>query len=379
VELPALPRYGESSLAELVPALLAAAGADGFADLPRLGLGAARSVCLLLVDGLGDELLAAHADVAPTLAAHRAGGLTSGFPSTTAASLTSIGTGLPPGAHGVVGYRWEPSPGAGLLNALSWQLAGHPGSALDMVVPEEVQPEATVFERAGAAGMTVHVVSSPAFRGSGLTRAALRGGRYVGAPTWGTAVEAVATALREPGFVYAYVGDLDTTGHVLGPGSAGWRAQLALVDRLVATLAEALPTDALLAVTGDHGMVTATDRVSLDGSAALATGVRLIGGEPRARYVYARPGAAGDVLAAWRETLGEHAWVVSAEQAVADGWFGPTVPDRVVARIGDVVAAARGGSVLVRPDAEPHLTTMRGHHGSFTPAELRIPLIQVRG
>ncbi|MDT3444285.1 MULTISPECIES: alkaline phosphatase family protein [unclassified Pseudofrankia] len=378
MQSPELPRYGEGSLAELVPALMRVVGAGGFAEAPRLGLGEARSACLLLVDGLGDELVVANADVAPTLAAHRAAALTTCYPSTTATSITSIGTGLAPGEHGVVGYLWEPYPGAeGLLNALRWQFQGRDSSALDIVVPERTQPEPTAFERATASGTAVTVVSSSLYRDSGLSRMALRGSRFSGASTWGTLVARVVEALREPGFVYAYVSDLDTTGHSLGPSSPGWRAQLALVDRLVATLAEQLPAGSMLVVTGDHGMVSVNedDHVSLDGRPDMLAGVRAIGGEPRARYVYARPGAAGDVLAAWREALGERAWVISAEQAVADGWFGPKITDQAIPRLGDVIAAARGTSVLVRPDAEPRLTAMRGHHGSLTPAEQLIPLI----
>jgi hypothetical protein len=378
---PALPRYGLDSLSELVPALLRAVGAVSFADAARLGLDEARSACLLLVDGLGDELLAAHRDVAPTLNAQRTAALTTGYPSTTATSLTSLGTGRTPGEHGMIGYLFEPYPGAGgLLNALRWQFQGQDRSALDTVLPEQLQPEATTFERAADAGLRVVSVSSPAFRESGLTRAGLRGGQYIGAPTWGTLVEYVISALRQPGFVYAYVSDLDTTGHVLGPGSSGWRAQLALVDQLVASLAESLPSDAILAVTGDHGMITATpeDRFNLDTPKLLA-GVRAIAGEPRARYVYARQGAVDDVLDTWRSVLGEHAWVVATEQAIADGWFGPRVAPRVVHRLGDVIAAARGTTVLVRPDIEPRLTAMRGQHGSLTSAELNVPLVVIRG
>src|SRR6185369_7148122 len=183
VQPPELPRYGAGSLADLVPALLGALGAAEFTEAPRLGLGEARSACLLLVDGLGDELLTKHARVAPMLAAHRVGALTTGYPSTTATSLTSIGTGRAPGEHGMIGYLFEPFPGAGgLLNALRWQFQGQDRSVLDFVVPEQFQPEATTFERAAGGGLPVTSVSSPLFRESGLTRAGLRGGRYVGAP-----------------------------------------------------------------------------------------------------------------------------------------------------------------------------------------------------
>ena len=78
----------------------------------------------------------------------------------------------------------------------------------------------------------------------------------------------------------------------------------------------------------------------------LREGVALLGGEPRARHLYAEPGAAGGVLAAWREVLGEKAAVLSRDQAIAAGWFGPVEPG-VAARIGDVLAAAAGGTAIV--------------------------------
>jgi hypothetical protein len=121
--------------------------------------------------------------------------------------------------------------------------------------------------------------------------------------------------------------------------------------------------------------VTDADRLDLDAEPALAAGVRLLAGEPRARHVYARPGAAADVLAAWRGTLGDRADVRSRDEAVDAGWFGP-VPDRVRPRIGDVVAVPHGTTVLVRPAAEPGLTALPGQHGGLTEAELLVPLLR---
>ena len=103
----------------------------------------------------------------------------------------------------------------------------------------------------------------------------------------------------------------------------------------------------------------------------------LLGGDPRARHVYARPGAAADVLAAWRAVLGDDAWVVTGEQAVAEGWFGPVArarPDR----IGDVVVAARGTAAVVRSVAEPLISAMPGQHGSLSTAEQLVPLLLAR-
>ena len=157
--------------------------------------------------------------------------------------------------------------------------------------------------------------------------------------------------------------------------------QLREVDRLVESLVEGLPSGGLLAVVADHGMVAveADDLVDVDDTAALLDGVQAIGGEPRARHVYVDDGGTEDVLAAWRETLRERAWVVSRDEAIAAGWFGARVRDEIRPRIGDVVAAARGSAAMVRRTVEPLESSLVGHHGSLTSAEQHIPLLLAYG
>ena len=120
---------------------------------------------------------------------------------------------------------------------------------------------------------------------------------------------------------YLANGEVDLLGHLYGPGSLAWRMQLREVDRLVESLVEGLPPGGLLAVVADHGMVAVDDGevVDIDGCAALLDGVAAIGGEPRARYVYADDGAAESVLATWREVLADRAWVASRDEASAAG------------------------------------------------------------
>lgn len=372
--MPDLPHYGHRSLAEVLPALLAALGAAGPA--PAVPIEPARAAALLLVDGLGAELLAAHSADAPFLAGLTdAGPLTVGFPSSTVISLASLGTGLPPGAHGMVGTSFRVE--AEVLDALRWS-----AGATDMrerQPPEEVQPARTVFERAEAMGVGVTVVSKREFRGSGLTRAALRGGEFRGTHALGDLAAEVVTALSAPGrrLVYGYHADLDAMGHVYGPGSLPWRVQLGQVDRLVEAIATRLPADSVLAVTGDHGMVTMGRVFDADTDTDLRDGVLLLGGDPRARHVHAAEGAAADVLATWRGVLGDAAWVVPGEQAVADGWFGPLAPE-FATRIGDVVVAARADTGVIRSAAEPFISRMVGQHGSLTSAEQLVPLLLAR-
>ena len=364
-------------LADVVPSVLAAMGVAGFD--PRIPLsGDIAGACVLLVDGLGAELLDTFAQDAPVLAGLRGQALQVGFPSTTAAGLAAVGTGCLSGEHGLVGYSFR-LPGTGVVNALRWR--PHPWGAdlREELPPEQVQPMPTMFERAASAGVAVSVISGAEFTGSGLTRAVLRGGQYIGVHALGDLAASVRAALAGRGFCYAYHSELDLIGHIHGPGSPAWRMQLRQVDRLVESVVEGLPPGGLLAVVADHGMVAVADIVDIDDDGPLLDGVDAVGGEARARHVYVADGAQDSVLAAWRETLADRAWVVSREEAIAAGWFGERVGDEVWPRIGDVVAAARGSVALVRRRVEPLESSLIGHHGSMTTAEQRVPLLLAYG
>ncbi|GAA5092971.1 alkaline phosphatase family protein [Nocardia iowensis] len=371
------PRYGTGSLADLFPSLLAGFGVPGEVD--RLGLGiTADRVCVLLVDGLGAAALAANPGVAPFLSGLTPATLTAGFPSTTATSLSCLGVGVPPGEHGIIGYLMHVPGQDRLVNALRWRLHGE-GPKVDLLtelVPEQCQPLPTVFERAAAHGITVTQVAPNYQNGSGLTRAALRGCEFRPNFSVGDLVDGIGIAARagERALVYAYHGDLDTTGHVRGPSSDAWLLELAHVDRIAAEIAERLPPGAVLVVTADHGMVELTERIDVDHHPELRASVRQVGGEPRARHIYTEPGAATDVAAAWRATLGADFAVLPRAEVIERGWFGPTVAARVAERIGDIVVAATGTRGVIRSGAEPLQSIMLGHHGSLTPAELDIPL-----
>lgn len=368
---PTIPKYHESSLDALATSVLASLGVPG--EPNPLQLAPAERACLLLIDGLGWELLRAHPAAAPFLSeiAMISAPLTAGFPATTATSLGSIGTGRPPGQHGILGYRVA-VPGTGkLLNALSWKPA---------VDPVTWQPGSTIFERAASAGVRALRVAPKQFDGTGLSTAAMRGAEYVPAATLGALVSRATAALAgdAPAFALVYYADLDATGHDLGCGSDAWIYQLAHVDKLAEQLASALPRGSVLHVTSDHGMVDVpeADRIDFDAVPDLRKGVAILGGEARARHIYCEPGAAGDVIAAWRGVLGARAWVASREQAVGDGWFGP-VDDALADRIGDVIVAPCGPWAVIASKSEPRESAMVGLHGSLTQSDQLVPLLTV--
>jgi hypothetical protein len=309
--------------------------------------------------------------------------LTAGFPATTAASLTSLATGMPPGDHGLVGYTMALPGYNRAFNTLTWSLygVGPRVELVDELVPERFQPLPTLAERAAAAGMPIHHLGPAFHEWSGLTRAIGRGERFHAADSLEAVAEGALRLLNAPAsFVFGYHPRLDAAGHVRGVASQAWRDELVAVDYAVRQLAERLPKETVLVVTGDHGMVDLrpAERLDLADHPDLAAGVRILGGEARARYVSTVAGATDDVLDAWRSRLGDRMWVWTRDEAIATGIFGPRVIDRARERMGDIVAAAYGHVGIVERNVDPAQARLNGHHGSLTSAEQLVPFVVFR-
>ena len=368
----ALPDHGGGSLSDVLPAALTAIGRTG--ERPGPELPRCDRIVVALIDGLGMSALLAHPAEAPfltsLLATPWSRRITTVFPSTTPIALTSLGTGLPPGEHGITGL---------LLRLPTGQLVNTLASPAETDL-RALQPRPTVFERVSADGVAVTVVGPKIFDGNGLSLAGLRGGFYAAAESPGERVAATAAAVRrgDCALTYVYYGELDATGHRLGCSSAPWRAELTHVDRWVEQLAAALPAGAALVVTADHGMldIPVENRWDVATTPALDAGVEAVSGDLRGAQVHAWPGAAADVLAAWRETLGDAFWVVPQDEAVATGLYGPVVGDDVRARLGDVLAVpVRDHWVGDSRALPPAILKLVGMHGGLSDAELGIPLL----
>lgn len=364
------PAYGRRSLGDVVPAIARALGADLGEPPSDLELPPAQRYVLFLVDGLGFELLERHAHEAPFLSSLMDGTrpATVGVPTTTATSLTSLGTALTPGTHGVVGFTSRVPGTDELLNALFWS---------KHVDPLEWQPHPTAFDRLSAAGVHATVVNKQEFQSSGLTLASTRGADFIGADKWGERVAAVlASSQASPSLTYMYDGDLDWTGHRYGVASEQWAQQLAMIDAGAEHVRDVLPDDVRLLVVADHGMVDCPgeDRVDVDEHPDLRDGVVLLGGEARFRHVYCRAGAVEDVRATWSSLLGERAVVLTRDEAIAKGWFGElTSPVRP--RLGDVVVASVGTTAIMSSVDFSYEQSLIGMHGSLTPAEMLVPIL----
>jgi hypothetical protein len=347
-------------------------GLDSALDHLAVGQSPHGRELLFLIDGFGINTFEQYAEVMPTMSRMFNHGLIqTSFPSTTATSLATLTTGTMPGAHGMLGYTVQvPRSGGRLLNALKWD---------ERVDPENWQPVQTLFERASVAGINVTHVAAKRYENSGFTRAVFRGAQYKGANVFADLVSETKAALQAtPSFVYLYVNDLDSAGHSDGVGSDKWVAALGMIDQLVSQLMKEVPKGTRMWITSDHGMVNVEEKIIIGRDNPLLDGVSVVAGEPRARHIYLTndsPAAREDAASLWQQFLHDRALVLTREQALSSNLFGTDVSADALDRMGEIIAIARGGLVLLDADRADKEGAMVGHHGGDSDIESQVGLL----
>jgi hypothetical protein len=327
---------------------------------------------LFLIDGFGFDTLSTYAEVMPTMSRMvNFGKIHTAFPSTTATSLATLTTGELPGVHGMLGYTVQvPRSGGRLLNALKWD---------ERVDPENWQPVETLFQRAARAGINVTHVAAKRYENTGFTRAVFRGAEYKGANVVADLVSETKQALQKtPSFVYLYVNDLDSAGHSDGVGSDKWLAALAAIDQMVSQLMKEVPAGTRIWVTSDHGMINVQEKIIIGQDNPLLTGVSVVAGEPRARHIYLTEDSVAariEVAGVWQQFLQDKALVLTREQAISSNLFGTHSTPDSIDRMGEVIAIARGGLILVDADRDDKEGAMVGHHGGDSETESQVGLL----
>lgn len=377
LQLPPEPQYGTNNLTDLLPSAAAALGAENFSNV--LNLPAASKYCIIMVDGLGHRLVKKHRGYVPFIGKAEMRWINAAYPTTTACSLSSLGTGRSPGAHGIIGYDvydpkrdtvnnmlsgWDPT-----LNVKQWQ------------------PEPTVFSRLAETDIKPITVSMPRFRDSGLTQASLSGSDYRGGASMPARVRTAIEALNEPGsqLVYLYFDEVDVAGHRFGVDSSQWRETIEEVDLWVRKFVTGLNkttagSKTRVFLTADHGMLDVEEqwRVNLADYPELMQQVRTTAGDPRFLQFFLKD---PDHALAFQETLralwGNKAWVLTKAEVLDAGWFGAFEHGHQD-RVGDVIVAADAPIAFFDTDrVGTRALSMVGQHASLTPVEREVPLYRL--
>ena len=386
-----LPAYDGGSIANLPVSILRAFGVPVCVNplvspldesiLPRELLDNARVVVLVVVDGLSSAALERDAfcvDVIPPVIKRT---ITSVFPTTTAAALTSLQYGTSPGSHGMAGYTvFLPALGR-VINLVRFKPVD--GSSIDSkrLDPRAMVATPSIFDRLRDVGVDSVVVSHQEYERSPLTLAQSGDTEYLGHRTLAEMAARLSDAVRRPGrrFVFGYWAGVDMLSHTWGPASDAARLdfrlfQRALVDGVLIPLRDR-GEDAVVIVTADHGHTT----VDPERQISLADLARVVGGwagpptgERRAVGLTVPTGSRAMLASA----VSGRGAVVPVADAMLHGLFGPPPHHpELISRIGDLLLLARANASFPYRVHGENKPPALGAHGSLTADEMLVPML----
>ncbi len=379
------PNYAGGSIANLMATLGEALGAPPstcppLTLLPTARVRAARRVALVVIDGLGADLLT-QLGAGGELAARQAGTITSVFPPATASAVTTFMSGLPPQQHGLTGWFMHFRH----LGAVTAVLPFVPRFARRPLSASGIEPAALIDAPSFAARVAVPAAALlPAdLAESDFSRLLAAGARRDGYRDLDDFAQRLGRFVGgddEAHFLYAYWPELDRLAHLHGPSGDTVAVHYRELERTLAPVADAAAAaGTLLIITADHGFIDSgpDERIEMADHPALAAMLNLpLCGEPRAAYAYVRARAADEFEDYVARELGHAVEAHRAETFLADGWFGPGAPHpELAARIGDYVLAARDRYSLADRVIGERGFDLRGQHGGMSAAEQRVPLL----
>ena len=328
--------------------------------------------------------------------------ITSQFPSTTAAHVTTWHTGLPVGESGVFEWNYyEPQLDA-IFSPLLFSYAGDKNreTAQKSGIPaEQLFPNQTIYPALRALGVTPHIFQHNAFTPSSYSDAIMQGANVHAYKTISEALTNMRLMLAEPAgkrYIAFYTGDMDGIMHKYGPTSPQARAEIettldTLLHRFLLPLSQEMPGETILLLTADHGHaeVDPATTIYLNRDPAFAgletflkrnqAGDPLVpAGSPRDFFLYIKDEMLAEAQAFLASRLEGVADVVTTQHLIDEGYFGPSISETFLSRVGNlVVLPYRLQSVWWYVEGKFE-QKQYGHHGGLTPDEMEIPLFICR-
>ena len=312
------------------------------------------------------------------------------FPSTTAASVSTMNLGVLPAQHAL--YEWNiyiPAYGEVIQSLAFTPLGRHPPDAclgLGYDPGKLLEVHETVHQRLKRRGVRSIQFAHRSYATSAYNRVASAGAEIVRHTTLAEAlVQLKECLLGTPGkaLLSFYWAAIDSIAHTHGPGSSYHAAEIASFWHTVDAIFDGLPaSDTLYLFTADHGHVRADARDTLylnEAFPAVAdclprspTGKPIYpNGSPRDVFLHVRPERRADVLGLLQRELGTEALVLPIEEAAAKGLFGSgTISDELRRRLGDILVLPYLGRFIWWREPGRLENQFHGHHGGLTPEEM---------
>jgi hypothetical protein len=322
--------------------------------------------------------------------------ITSIFPSTTAAAITTINTGLTPQEHGLPEWNVYMDEVDLIINTLPFHALG------DML------PDALLEEGADPSmlykGKTIYqtlkkkrkvdsfVFLSEKYSHSSYSNIIFKGAKRVPYFKYSDLVNDIRRRLEEhdgPGYYYVYIGDLDTISHEMGPHSEEYKSELSIIshlitEELVGKLKKKTAKDTSMIVTADHGQINVDPEqtIYLNRYKKLIKNLRKSGrmksvwpsGSPRDVFLHVKPKKFNETIDYLEKKLKNHAMVMDIDEAIDMQMFGTgKMHEKFIDRLGDILILPYKRNTVWFEFEKGNKFGFRGHHGGLTKDEMLIP------
>jgi predicted AlkP superfamily pyrophosphatase or phosphodiesterase len=361
------------------------------------------TVILFYIDAFGWRFWEEHCEKSPFLKRMKSEGLvskiTSQFPSTTSAHVTTIHSGLPVGQSGV--YEWqyyEPLLDA-MFSPLLFSFAGDKQretvnkADVDLA---QIFPQGTIYRRLRSDGVRSCVLQNRIYNATTYSKHLLKGSRIVSYTTFPQALVSLGQLLAQqdtPTYYFLYFDPIDMICHQFGPGSPELAAEietfLMIMEQIFLKQLAQAHGRTLFMMTTDHGQVE-VDRettIYLNRDPQFSgiekylrsnrNGQLLVpAGSPRDMFLYIKEGLLDEAVTFLRNRLGPIAEVHPTTDLIAGGLFGTkTLDESFLSRVGDLVILPFANQTVWWHEKGRFEMKFRGHHGGLTASEVEIPLI----
>ena len=325
--------------------------------------------------------------------------ITTVFPSTTAAAITTMNTGLTPLEHGLPEWVLYMHEIGMIINTLPFSayMSERYKSLLDLDVDSKILYDGvTLYEKMNDAGIHGHTITGRHLAESAYTRLIKRGSTshpFVYPDDGVIKLRHILESDNGPAYVNFYTENIDSSTHTYGPFTEESRGEISsissifkmqLLDRINLKTAK----ETLVMVTADHGhtsidptkMAFMNDDMKLAGFMASDKGGKILPtGSPRGVFLHINQSDIDDAQLHLSEKLGGMAKVIKSKDAIKDGLFGNGKPHkRFSDRAGDLIILPRDHEAIWYEHIKGKKPHYLGVHGGMSKNEMLIPLGMAR-
>ena len=365
--------------------------------LSDFDLSGVENVVLLVVDGLGMNEWRRQGDaglVRDLTRGGRVNEVTTVFPSTTAAALTTLATGLTPQEHALPEWFVYMKEVNSVVATLPFSFIGDWGreTLKGRMRPRALFRGTTLFRRLNDAGVVTYSFINRSLVDSTYTTLVHRDSRvlpYSSSSDLTASLRRTVESARGPSFLYVYWSRVDSVEHEYGPNTDESELEAASISFLLHTgfigrLSRQAAKRTLIIVTADHGQVRVDpeDTLYLNRYRSVTSKFRKVGGKritpagsPRDVFLHMEEESVDETQKVLSDRLAGSATVLKTEDAIRAGLFGLNTPSKKFReRVGDLLILPHGTGTVWYRGGRGYDLELRGLHGGLSGEEMTVPL-----